>query len=159
MDIFIGKMPFPAQPLDGNSSLDYGWKKHPGEGRRDSQGLGTRRVQVLEGFYCSVWGLQFMLVKLWDFFGLFLMVFACGNNAEGPGEPLDRSPPKLSWLFWPQTQLRVRVWGIWVVLGGFGWFLGDSSVALWLVFGVLIGIPRELGQGGAQGGSTQLQEG
>lgn len=63
-------MPFPGQPLDGNSSLDYGWKSIP-ENRGEAAGLGTSRVQVLEGFYCLVWGLQFMLVKLWDFGGFF----------------------------------------------------------------------------------------
>lgn len=96
-------VPFPGQPLDGNSSLDYGWKNIP-ENRGEAAGLGTSRVQVLEGFYCLVWGLQFMLVKLWDFGGFLKCFFACGNNAEGSGDHLEVSPPKLSCPFCPQTQ-------------------------------------------------------
>lgn len=109
-------VPFPGQPLDGNSSLDYGWKNHPGEERRGLQGSGRAACRYWKGFIAWFGVLQFMLVKLWDFLGIFKMLFACGNNAEGPGDPLDRSPPKLSCPFCPQTQLRVRVWGIW---GGF----------------------------------------
>lgn len=95
--------------MAGKNSPGEKEKLQSSDGSRDALAAGTGRVLL------AALGFTVHAGEILGFWGVFfLMLFACRNNAEGPGDRLDRSPPKLSCPFGPQTQPGEGPrWGIW----------------------------------------------